>query len=239
MQLRANFNWKLTLFVVIFLPLTLRLGFWQLDRAEQKRQMAADFAALEGQPALNIQQLDSQNWQNYMPAKVQGVFDTRVFLLDNQIYKSKFGYEVIQPLVLENKQIILVSRGFVAGSLDRSQLPEIRTPAMLVHLQGYLYQPSENLALGENAFSGKWPEVIQSPAVEKLYKHLSKSDKIANHFLLRLKEDSPYSYQAHWQIINVRPEKHTAYAVQWFAMGGLLVLMFIYASIKVTKSEAR
>lgn len=239
MPIRANFNWKLLIFVVIFFPTTLRLGFWQLDRAEQKRVKASEFEQLQQQQAVDLLHLQPTQWQNYLPAKVMGRFRDEIFLLDNQVYQGKFGYEVIQAVdVLSSGAVLLVSRGFIGGSLDRNVLPEIKTPKLEVLLVGYLYQPLASVELAENTLIEQYPQVIQSPAAEKLYKHIHKSDRIAHPFLLRLTDESPYAYKAHWQIINVTPEKHLGYAVQWFLMAGVLVVMFIAASVRFNQTEA-
>ena len=34
-----QFNWKILLFVLFFLPVTISLAFWQIDRAEQKNNL--------------------------------------------------------------------------------------------------------------------------------------------------------------------------------------------------------
>ncbi|MFT5069358.1 MAG: surfeit locus 1 family protein, partial [Candidatus Paceibacteria bacterium] len=44
---RLQHYWAITIFTVFFLPLTVSLGFWQLDRADQKRQLQVSLAALE------------------------------------------------------------------------------------------------------------------------------------------------------------------------------------------------
>lgn len=233
MKLRADFNWKLTLFVVLMLPVLLRLGFWQMQRAEEKQQMLDNFRALTGQPALEYLQVPAAVMENYLNVTVAGEFQPSLFLLDNQIYRGKFGYEVIQPFRLDDGSVMLVSRGWVEGSLDRRQLPFIGLPAGRVNLEGYLYQPAATYGLDADAWStAQWPKVIQTPDVEKMYKALGDDAKIRHPFLLRLHEGQPHLLMPHWQIINVQPEKHTAYAMQWFGMAVLLVILFVMASIR-------
>ena len=233
MKIRADFNWKLTLFVVLFLPLLIRLGFWQLDRAEEKRQILHEHQLLVDQPAVPYGQVNKDVAKNYLNISVQGKFGENYFLLDNQVYKGKFGYEVIQPLVLASGEIMLVSRGWIAGSLDRRQLPAVEMPAGTVQLEGYLYQPQGAIQLDAKTWAAEgWPKVIQAADVEKMYKALGDNAKIRSPFLLRLRDGQPLLLTAHWQIVNVRPERHTAYAYQWFGMALLLVILYIVASIK-------
>ena len=229
--MRLHFNWKLSLFVVICLPVVIWAGFWQLDRADQKREMQQQLSSLKALPAINYANLAPEQHQNYRNVNVAGKLIEKVFLLDNQIHKGKFGYELIQPLQLENKEVVLVSRGWIKGSLDRRILPEITTPQTQLVLQGYLYQPSENIQLDNVVAEAGWPKRVQSADVQKLYTALGKNDTMRSKFLLRLDKTSDAALASHWQPIRTGPQKHLGYAVQWFAMAILLVGLFIYASI--------
>jgi surfeit locus 1 family protein len=51
-------------------------------------------------------------------------------------------------------------------------------------------------------------------------------------YTVRLLENSIGLTQANWQAVNMLPEKHRAYAVQWFAMLFALITMFIYFGFK-------
>jgi surfeit locus 1 family protein len=49
-------------------------------------------------------------------------------------------------------------------------------------------------------------------------------------YLVRLDMESPALVEAHWQVVNLDPEKHKGYAVQWFAMAATLALIGIGAN---------
>jgi surfeit locus 1 family protein len=232
MNLRVNFNWKLALFVAFFLPILLRLGYWQLDRADEKRQMLAAYESLVHQPAVEYSSLQPGQIENYRNVSLKARVQNEIFLLDNQIFNSQFGYEVIQPVLLEDGKTVFISRGWVKGSLDRSILPTIEIPRGTVNLTGYLYQPNESLQLKEAEETAQWPRVVASISVEKLYKAIGKNDKMPPPFLVRLDSSNPAVFQQHWQVVNVNPEKHTGYAMQWFGMAVLLISLFIFASLK-------
>ena len=53
-------------------------------------------------------------------------------------------------------------------------------------------------------------------------------------YQLRLDRDSPGALQTGWPTVAVQPEKHTAYAVQWFTMAAVLVIMAISAMSNLT-----
>lgn len=231
-----KFNWKSALFVAVFLPATISLGFWQLDRADEKRQLIEKHQRLVDSSPVDIHSVAGLALENYTPVTVSGHFLPKPFLLDNQVLNGQVGYEVVQPLRLPNSDILFVSRGFVAGNLDRRLLPSIKTPDFSVSIQGYAYQPTINPLLDEDvqSYSGEWPVRVQSLKVINLYNHWAKTDSVDAPFLsssiIRLAEDSAYSFESHWMLVNNSPEKHIAYAVQWFAMAGLLLLLFIWSS---------
>lgn len=235
MNWRANFNWKLALFVVIFLPILISLGNWQLDRANEKRQMLQESQSLMHGESLDYNKLYRSQYKNYQNVSISGEFVDKQFLLDNQMFNGKFGYEVIQGFQLTQGGMILVSRGWIAGSLNRRELPVVQTPIGDLRLNGYLYQPTESFQLEEEHINGRWPRVVQALNSEKMYKALGENGKVAHPFLLRLRDDEAALLTAHWKIINVQPEKHTAYAAQWFGMAILLLVMFIVASVKKTE----
>jgi len=232
MAIRVNFNWKLAVFVVLFLPILLSLGSWQLKRAEEKRAMLEAQDRLVQLQAEPMASLTPEKIENYRNVHLRGEYLNKIWLVDNQIYEGKFGYEVVQVFKQENGQHILISRGWKEGSVYREQLPQIEFPQGIVTAQGYLYQPSTAYKLEEEVEKTAWPRVIQSIDVQNMYKVLAENDRISTPFLVRLSEEDANLLTQHWQIINVQPEKHTGYAIQWFGMAILLVVLFAWASLK-------
>lgn len=238
--MRANFNWKLALLVVILLPILCRLGFWQAGRAEEKSQIIAAHEAMLAAPAVELTSLNESEWQNYRQVSFKGEFLTPIFLLDNQLYQGQFGYEVIQPVKLDNEQIVMVSRGWVKGDAARLSLPQIERLQGSKIFFAYLYYPSVNPAAGKDslAIDEDWPKVIQSIGVEKLYKLAGINDKIRAPFLLRLDPISVVSLKQHWQLINVSPEKHWGYAFQWFGMAFVLLSGFLFVTFRSPNEQS-
>lgn len=233
-MMRAHFNWKLIVFVVLLLPVLLRLGFWQLDRAEEKRTILAAQKAQAEQPAEDLKTLPIEAYQNYRNVTVTARLMPEIYLLDNQVHQGKTGYEVIQVADMGEGRRLLVSRGWIKAADRRDVLPEIDTPSGIQLFSGYLYQPQEMFKLDETPLTSQWPQVIQSVELEKLYKQVSITDRMPPLFLLRLDQYNPAVLTGHWQIINVQPEKHTGYAVQWFSMAAVVIVLTVIASIRRT-----
>ena len=86
-QKKPPFQWqpnnKILLFSLLMLPVLLALGCWQLQRAEEKRQILDQYQTnRQVPPVTNNQTLDSGQDQQYRLAWLQGKVDNnRVIIL--------------------------------------------------------------------------------------------------------------------------------------------------------------
>lgn len=221
---KFQFDWRVTALVVLLLPLLVSLGFWQLDRAQEKRQLLAQFAQKQAAGPVPIETLSTRGDLRYQPVSLQGAFiPGKNLLLDNRIHRGRFGYEVVTPFRLRGKDlIVLVNRGWVPGDTSRRTLPAVQTVTGTVRLSGEIYVPQGKLMrLGDDRAQG-WPRVVQSVDIDRLR-------KIFGHplfpYTVHLKADSPAAFQPNWTVVNLTPARHIAYAVQWFAMAATVVII--------------
>jgi surfeit locus 1 family protein len=233
--LEFRFDWKVTLLALVLLPVTVSLGQWQLRRADEKRALIAERAEHQALPPVPLNQLPQEQSQlRYRRVALTGSFDAaHCFLLDNQVHQGHVGYEIICPFADQAAaQRVLVSRGFIAAPSLRTQLPAIPAVAAPVNIYGEVYLPTgEQVLLADLQAAGSWPRVVQSAAVDYLKSQLDASQ--GNSFypwIVRLDADSPAVLERHWQVVNLSPEMHTGYAVQWLAMAATLVLIGIGAN---------
>jgi cytochrome oxidase assembly protein ShyY1 len=220
-------GWKLTLFVSALLPVLLALGFWQLQRGEEKSRLLASEAALRTRPALSLESVPGNEAQRYQPVWLEGTFLAgQDFLLDNQRFMGRFGYEVISPFRLRDSgSLVLVSRGWIEGSMNRQVLPVVDTLAVPTRLAGEIYIPlGKPYLLAEQQWQAAWPKVIQAMDMDLATDALGEPPYP---YVVRLAAGSPAVLQRHWQVVNLPPGKHTAYAVQWFSMAAVLLVLYI------------
>jgi surfeit locus 1 family protein len=110
-----------TLLAVAGFALLVRLGFWQLDRLDQRRDFNRRVQAQQEAPALILAgdalSLDLAAME-YRLVEVAGVFDfSEEVALRNQSYLGRPGYRLLTPLVIEeSNRAVLVDRGFVPAS---------------------------------------------------------------------------------------------------------------------------
>jgi surfeit locus 1 family protein len=227
---------------VVMLAVLLRLGFWQLSRAEEKRELVANQTARmqhELQPIAEL--LAETNDLRYRRVIVEGHYDVQhQILLDNQIYNGKVGYFVLTPFIITDEQkTILVNRGWVLMDKDRNNLPDIAfiPPTEKMSITGVLNAfPQVGLLLeGADEPGSGWPTVVQIINKQKMTEKLQQP---IIDFQLQLAVEEPYGYVRAWQVhTRIPPEKHTAYAFQWFALAATLTLLILWISCKTQKND--
>ena len=212
-----------TLAILLLLPVLLALGFWQLDRARQKAELQAVFAAHSEQPPTPLAEVDVTDAANrYRRVIASGHYDgAHQVLLDNQVRAGQPGYHVLTPLRLAEGDAILVNRGWIALGESRQALPDLATSTETVTVSGWLGQPANpGLRLGDATGADRhWPRVAPYVDYERLAAILGYPLRPA---LILLALEASHGYERDWQprFGGFGPERHHGYAVQWFALGG-------------------
>lgn len=239
-KLEFSFEWRLTLLSVLLLPFLVSLGFWQLDRAEEKRVLSAQYnervallpMALESALAAgmdNIHELGDRRIQFTGEALTDDYL-----LLDNRLYQGRFGYEVI-AFVQATGVRVPINLGWVAGDPARRSLPAVELPVGQREWQGRIYVPTKSAyTLREEPPPPLLPAVIQTYEGPQYAQSLSSvlGAPIAA-FLVRIDQADPAAFVADWPVVNQSAEKHTGYAVQWFTMASVLWVAFLARSSNV------
>ncbi len=222
-------------FLVMLLVL-ISLGVWQLNRAEEKRQIIAlqDQRKDKEIVSLTDSTLDDHNKLLYNKVQVTGHFDiNHQFLLDNQVRDGKAGYYVLTPIRLKNQtKAVLVNRGWLPLGRNRNELPEISLKAKELTVFGRAnHFPSPGIKLAGAEIPGKtWPAVVQVVDAQVLAKYLGYN---LFNFQVELDQNSPDGFKRDWKHKEVMPlEKHLAYAGQWFLLAMTLTLLFFKYGIK-------
>ncbi len=230
-QTPTPFRWQpnlgMLLFAAVFLPLTLALGVWQLGRADEKRAMLTEYQSRGHAAPVPLESLDAESDQQYRRVLVTGRFVAdRTLLLQNRIRDGKPGYEVLAPFeTAPGAPWLWVNRGWLEGSYDRAILPQVPAVEGTPTLHGHLYRSDDAFTLGEEVWRETWPQVFQNADMTLLSERLQVT---FFPYVLRLDQDSPAALRTGWEVVNIRPETHTGYAVQWFALAAVLVLLSLF-----------
>lgn len=232
-----------SLIAFVLLPLLLSLGFWQLDRARQKATLQARFEASIDLPYAPLATVDPTRPESrYRRVIAQGRYDSgQQILLDNQIQNGQPGYQVFTPLRLDaQEQAILVERGWVPLGVSRQVLPEIAVTAAPVSVTGRISQPpNPGLRLMEPAVDARhWPRVAQYIDYAQLSSVLGYPLAPA---VILLDPEAAHGYRREWQprFDEFGPERHRAYAVQWFSLAAALAIIYIGVNTRRHPGKAR
>lgn len=233
-KFHVELNWKLALFALLFLPLLVGLGFWQLERAEEKKTIQESWHQQQALPPVPFADVAENSGHLYRRVTMSGRFlPEHYFLLENQINNGRLGYEVIMPFILdESGQPVLINRGWVAADPYREELPEFDTPQMPLVVSGMLIQPGLNRLIESADHVDQWPHrvlQIDPGAMEQLLETVGVAE-LASPSVLHLDPDSAAALDVDWQPVNLSPSTHLGYAVQWFAMALALLILTLFAN---------
>ena len=228
-------HWAMTVLTLLAVLLFLRLGFWQIARADEKKQMIAALQVFSQQAPTPWSAGDPLPKQ-YQPIKLQGHLLPNTLLLDNQQHLHQFGYDVVSALVLSNGRIVLIDRGWVPADPSRRVLPVVDTPKGDMQWVGRAYYPSEKNWLLGPAFEKKSAHLVVIELLDTalISQFLHKS---VYPFIIRLNEQAEHGYLRDWPVVAMSPERHYGYALQWFAMA--LVILIIYIALNFNKTTSK
>jgi surfeit locus 1 family protein len=229
-----------TVVVILLFPTLLSLGFWQLDRAAQKKMLQEELAAQRDAPMLELGRLESAALEENIgrATAIQGHYRQPQFLLDNRIRNRAPGYEVFTPFELETGGIILVARGWVPAGDDRARMPQVQVDGNPRRVEGRLGRaPSTGIRLANQ-------RMIEQTS-ETLYRiqhvdPLALGDRLQTtlpQVVLFLGADAENGYDRDWPVLNAQTGKHEAYATQWFAMAGVLLLLYFRINFRRDTSK--
>lgn len=222
-------NYKILALSLLLLPLLIFLGFWQLDRAQEKKDLLSEFNHRLSEQPITLNSLERLD--NYTQVVIRGNFiNNQQWLLDNRVRKGRVGYEVITPFQLSSGDIVLMNRGWVEAPRLRDNLPDVSVEEHDIYVHASAYKPLQNTLVPPHAKSASWPVVINAINLDSMS---AESKLPLNMNYLRIDENSPAALTTDWRVINTQPEKHTAYAMQWFVMALALLILMITSNSNI------
>jgi len=226
-----------SIITLALLYLMISLGNWQLERANYKSNLQSIIENRQNIEPIPLGDLTSKaedDWL-YHPTLVSGVYDIdHQIFFDNQVHNMVAGYSVFTPLKLNQDTGILINRGWLAVGKSRNKLPDINLDKVTAeNISGLLsLPPSKGVVLSNFANDYMhWPVVLQYIDTIEIENELGYKllpmvlivDDLQNTSL----EIMPVK-------INMRSEKHTAYAFQWYALSLTLLIIYIIVNTKKT-----
>jgi surfeit locus 1 family protein len=218
--------WLVSLAALVAVVVTVALGFWQLSRAAEKLALQDKMDSRQREAVLDgtsLVQASAATDQLYRRTIVRGTWlASHTVFLDNRQMNGKPGFFAVTPLQLEGStRVVLVQRGWVPRNfVDRARVPDLPVPEGVVELEGRIAPPPSKLydfdasqagVIRQNLDMAQFSREIRRPLLDvSVLQSGPPGDG-----LLR-----------DWPRVNVGVEKHHGYAFQWFALGGLITLLY-------------
>lgn len=232
-------RWLVAAAALLAIAATLSLGAWQWGRAQQKLALHAAIAQRQEMPVLaNAQLLAAGEPQGLLhrPVELRGEWVAQhTVYLDNRQMDGKPGFYVVTPLRLAgSRSAILVQRGWVQRNFTRrEQLPPVATPAGSVTVRGRLAPPPAKLyafaeeeqgVIRQNLDLARFQSETGLPLLQLSVQQLG----AASEGLLR-----------EWPQAASGADKNYGYAAQWWALSGLIAILYVWFQFIVPRRQAR
>ena len=228
----------LVLAIVIVLAM-LRLGVWQLDRAEQKTELLNQVKAYSRLPAAELKsllgELDAAMRFRKVVATGRYLAEKSIYI-DNQVLAGQVGYRVFTPFLISESSasintnnVIMIDRGWISVGESRAQLPAFISSAETITLAGRLNTPPAKPPIWNDKYSvsdgqlwqylplqeyAKQMQLTVLPLVLELAPELTDSELGS-----QLEPRPDPQFKRMWlEIDDEWVAKHQGYAFQWFAM---------------------
>lgn len=186
------------------------LGTWQAGRADEKRNAEASVER----------------------ARVRGEFvPARTVLLDNKLRGGRPGYEVVTPLRLGDAHgHVLVNRGWIAAGPARDVLPQVRTPEGEITLEGVVLEHLPRVLQAGPPSRGR---VRQNLAIEDF---AAETGLALRPYVIEQRSFVDDGLLRDWPRRGTGPEKNEMYALQWYSLAGLAVVLLVVLSVRKRES---
>jgi surfeit locus 1 family protein len=225
LKFRAGF----LLLSLFFISLFCLLGAWQLHRYHYKTILLLGFEQRQMAAPKPFLELTSSPFLSFQPVTATGKYINELTMfVQNQFYQGQLGVEVLTPFQITGEQtLLLIDRGWIKKSAQEA-LPTIERVEGEQHLLGDIKLLNEyQFILGKNILQPtQHPLVMQKIVIAdiKQWTHHSFYPVIVR---LAASQAHGFAREQVRVITTVLPERHMAYAIQWFIMAFVLLIAYL------------
>ena len=196
--------------------LMVNLGFWQLNRLNQKRDFNSVLRAHSSTPVQSLDKAVPGKWDKttseWIRVSVTGSYDSsKAVTIINRSQDGTAGYNSVVPFTSLNNRTILVNRGFVPLVME----PPV-APTGEIEIVGYLRASQARSALGPIDSKEAGNTEFQRFDIPLISAHVGKT---IEPMFLQLIAESPAD-ASQWPAKVALPPldegTHMSYALQWF-----------------------
>ncbi|MCM2491274.1 SURF1 family protein [Burkholderia glumae] len=231
-------RWLPTLLILAVIAVTLRLGFWQRDRAHRKEALeaqvqryehAAPFEASSAPTALDAVEFHRvRATGRFLPAAA--------VYLDNRAYRDQPGFYVVMPMRLADGGYVLVNRGWLPrNSADRTAMAPFATPSGTVTIEGIARaDASRAFELGRGGSAGHQP-IRQNL---ELAAYARETGLPLQSYVIQQTSDSGDGLVRDWPQPTQDVGRNYGYMVQWWAIAAAAAGFGLYAARRAARKPS-
>jgi surfeit locus 1 family protein len=205
--------------------LFVRLGFWQLDRLEQKRDLNAAIVRAERESPRPIEHVR----EPYRRVRATGTYhtDDEVVVYGRSL-NGRPGNHLLTPLMLEDGRAVLVDRGWIPSGNDEPPVPAAAPPSGQVVATGILF-PAEADTGGAGITGTGKVAVVTKIDVSGIATRLPYG--VVPGVYLRMQAQRPPDAGPLPRTLpppEITEGPHLSYAIQWFSFAAGALAAYIY-----------
>ena len=220
--------------IIATLVLLISLGFWQLDRADEKRAIEDQIASANSGDVELVTSVEFLKDKEYYHVRLQGSYvGDKQFIYDNQIVDQISGYYVLTPFILTGtSKAVLINRGFIPWGGRRDKLANVDIGEKTTEVKVQISIPVKRMELKVSETTGDFPVLIQALDLDEM-STIASLDFASVVGLLN--PESENGFVRKWEPYTGSIERHIGYAIQWFLMAFVLAFIGIRLAIKQRK----
>lgn len=204
-----------SIFVYFFILVFIGLGSWQLVRLNWKLDLISKIEQSLKKDPVNINQVDRKNFVRIIASgKID--YDKQIYLY-NLNDEGKPGFEVINPIIVENENY-LINRGWIPFEMkDNDKLYSFEQSNFTGTLR---LQPRANIFKPENDINNNYWFTLNR---EDIFKYTGKE---FSEYLIYL--GGNYEIPKPKKITANISNNHKKYALTWFSLAISIFLIYLY-----------
>lgn len=222
------------------------LAQWQVDRAEEKREILERW---NDRAPRRLETLESP-YSLPQPVAGVGILDSRrQILIDNRIRDQRTGVHVLTPLRTSDGRLFLVNRGWAAWPARTLQLPD---PGLVesatgsgptevgeIEIQGVLNTPpGTGIRLGDAEIrsDADWPLLVT------YFDHGVLAELFGNDLqpaVIQLDPEHPAHLTGDpWKVVTFGPDRHIGYAMTWTSIALVVAAIWLVLTIRQNRRRS-
>ncbi len=230
---KFNTDPKSLIIATMIIAVLISLGFWQVARRNEKLAIEQQIINKNSGEVVQLNEINSTDPRDLEYRKVQanGHFVQQgIVYIDNIPHQGRYGFNVYAPFKLKGKEVyLLVNLGWIANKNGRNFLPDFRMDEKEKTITGSIRLPPKRPFVASSTEQLKLKEKNLWLYMD-LKKYANEAPFDIYPFVIYLDPEKGAEFIREWPVFNPKTAMHTGYAIMWFSLAFIALIIFIYTS---------